>query len=88
MLIDKSVFVVSYEKIYSFNRSYEWDGRNGKSGYADKVENLITLYLKTKDIDTCRIYICSASMGAQGTWKLLKDNPKLFAAGTANRTNS
>lgn len=59
---------------------YEWDGRNGKSGYTDKVENLITLYLKTKDIDTNRVYICGASMGACGTWKLLKDNPKLFAA--------
>ncbi len=46
----------------------EWDGRNGKSGYADKVEDLITLYLNTKDIDTNRIYICGASMGACGTW--------------------
>ena len=27
-----------------------------------------------------RIYICGASMGACGTWKLLKDNSKLFAA--------
>ncbi len=59
---------------------YEWDGRNGKSGFTDKVENLITLYLNTKDIDTNRVYICGASMGACGTWKLLKDNPKLFAA--------
>ena len=33
-----------------------------------------------KDIDMNRIYICGASMGACGTWKILKDNPKLFAA--------
>ena len=58
----------------------EWDGRNGKSGYTDKVEDLIALYLKTKNIDTNRIYICGASMGACGVWKLLKDNPKFFAA--------
>ena len=30
---------------------YEWDGRNGNSGYTDKVVDLITFYLKTKDID-------------------------------------
>ena len=59
---------------------YEWDGRNGNSGYTDKVVDLITFYLKTKDIDMNRIYICGASMGACGTWKILKDNPKLFAA--------
>ena len=59
---------------------YEWDGRGGKSGYTDKVEDLITLYLTTKDIDTSRVYICGTSMGACGTWKLLKDNSKLFAA--------
>lgn len=58
----------------------EWDGRDGKAGYTDSVEDLITLYMKTKYIDVSRIYICGASMGACGIWKLLKDNPKLFTA--------
>ena len=44
------------------------------------MEDLITLYMKTKYIDVSRIYICGASMGACGVWKLLKDNPKLFTA--------
>ena len=38
----------------------EWDGRDGKAGYTDRVEDLITLYMKTKYIDVSRIYICGA----------------------------
>ena len=72
--------IPSYFLVPQCPEDYEWDGRNGKSGYADKVEDLITLYLNTKDINTNRIYVCGASMGACGTWKLLKDHPKLFAA--------
>lgn len=58
----------------------EWDGRDGKPGYTESVEDLITLYMKTRYIDVSRIYICGVSMGACGVWKLLKDNPKLFTA--------
>lgn len=58
----------------------EWDGRDGKAGYTESVKDLITLYLKTKQIDLSRIYICGASMGACGVWKLLEDNTELFTA--------
>ena len=58
----------------------EWDRRDGKAGYTDRVEDLITLYIKTKYIDVSKIYICGTSMGAMGVWRILKDNPKLFAA--------
>lgn len=59
---------------------HEWDARDNRPGYTEKVEALITQYLGEKDIDTDRIYICGASMGACGVWRMLKDNPGLFAA--------
>ena len=58
----------------------EWAGREGKPSYTDRVVELIAHYVKTKDIDSSRNYICGASMGAQGAWKLLRDNPNIFAA--------
>lgn len=70
----------------------EWVGRDGIPGYSKNVEDLINFYLNTKNIDASRIYICGASMGACGVWKLLKDNPDLFtaafiASGQAHRAN-
>ena len=43
---------------------HEWDGRDGRPGYTDKVEELISFYLSSGDIDPERIYICGVSMGA------------------------
>ena len=59
---------------------YEWDGQGGRPGCISSVEDLIIQYIRTRNIDVSRIYVCGASMGACGVWKLLKDNPKLFAA--------
>ena len=59
---------------------HEWDARDNRPGLTDKVENLITQYLGTKNIDVGRIYILGASMGACGVWRLVKDNPEMFAA--------
>lgn len=58
----------------------EWATRGDRPGYAGKVQALILHYASRKGIDVNRIYICGASMGACGTWQLLKDNPALFAS--------
>ncbi|MBQ8811106.1 MAG: hypothetical protein IJZ70_02180 [Bacteroidales bacterium] len=72
--------ISSYFIVPQCPSDHEWDGRDGRPGYTDKVEELISLYLSSGDIDPERIYICGVSMGASGVWKLLKDNPTLFAS--------
>ena len=60
---------------------HEWIENRGTPGCKDKVVALITDFIKNNPVDTDRIYICGASMGAWGTWTILKENPDLFAAG-------
>ena len=72
--------ISSYFIVPQCPSDHEWDGRDGRPGYTDRVEELISFYLSSGDIDPERIYICGVSMGASGIWKLLKDNPTLFAS--------
>ena len=72
--------ISSYFIVPQCPSDHEWDGRDGKPGYTDRVEELISFYLSSGDIDPDRVYICGVSMGASGVWKLLKDNPTLFAS--------
>lgn len=77
----KKNHISAYFLVPQCPEDHEWDeGRCGIPGYTDRVEDLITLYMKTKYIDVSKIYICGTSMGAMGVWRILKDNPKLFAA--------
>lgn len=59
---------------------HEWVGRGSSQGYTEQIEELIKTYLNSKAIDTKRIYLCGASMGACGVWRLLKNSPDLFTA--------
>jgi predicted peptidase len=72
--------ITAYFLVPQCPEDHEWDGRDDSSSYADEVEELIAFYLSTKDVDTCKIYICGVSMGACGCWKLLNDKPNQFAA--------
>lgn len=58
----------------------EWIAGNGNPGCDDKVMELIQQCLSDKGIDTNRIYICGTSMGSWAAWKILSQNPDLFAA--------
>lgn len=60
--------------------SHEWISRDNSTDYVEKIEKLIQSYLSSKAIDTTRIYLCGASMGACGAWSLLKHHPNLFTA--------
>lgn len=59
----------------------EWDSRGSTAGYYVKAKELLDYFLKEKDIDESRVYICGTSMGAMGVWRMLKEYPKLFTAG-------
>ncbi|MBR4611355.1 MAG: hypothetical protein IKO40_01435 [Kiritimatiellae bacterium] len=59
---------------------HEWVPNRGVPGCKEKVVGLIRKYAAEKDIDTNRIYLCSVSMGSWGSWVVVKENPKLFAA--------
>lgn len=72
--------ISSYFIVPQCPSDHEWDGRDGRPGYTDRVEELISFYLSSGDIDPDCVYICGVSMGASGVWKLLKDNPTLFAS--------
>ncbi|MBQ6014896.1 MAG: hypothetical protein IJL22_01160 [Bacteroidales bacterium] len=60
---------------------HEWDSRGSSAGYYLKAKELIDYFLDEKDIDESRIYICGASMGAMGAWRMLREYPNLFTAG-------
>ena len=60
---------------------HEWDSRGSTAGYYVKAKELLDYFMKEKDIDESRVYICGTSMGAMGAWRMLKEYPKLFAAG-------
>ncbi len=59
---------------------HEWVPNRRTPGCKEKVVGLIRKYAAEKDIDTNRIYLCSVSMGSWGSWVVVKENPKLFAA--------
>jgi len=59
---------------------YEWDSRGSTSGYYGKAKELLDNFLAEKDVDRNRIYICGTSMGAMGTWRMLREYPDFFAA--------
>ncbi len=46
----------------------------------EAIENLVHKTVKENNIDPKRIYVAGHSMGGLGTWKILYDNPELFAA--------
>ena len=60
---------------------HEWDSRGSTAGYYVKAKELLDYFMKEKDIDESRVYICGTSMGAMGAWRMLKEYPKLFTAG-------
>ena len=60
---------------------HEWDSRGSSAGYYLKAKELIDYFLDEKDINESRIYICGASMGAMGAWRMLREYPNLFTAG-------
>ena len=60
---------------------HEWDSRGSTAGYYVKAKELLDYFMKEKDIDESRVYICGTSMGAMGTWRMLKEYPELFTAG-------
>ena len=45
-----------------------------------KGNNIPAYFLKEKNIDKSRIYICGTSMGAMGVWRMLRDYPGFFTA--------
>ncbi len=60
---------------------HEWDSRGSTEGYYVKAKELIDYFIKEKDVDESRIYICGISMGAMGVWRMLCEYPKFFTAG-------
>ena len=50
-----------------------------KVPFVNHLRPLIDKYIVLHGIDSSRIYILGASMGAAGIWKLIADNPQLFA---------
>ena len=75
--------------------THEWAAHRDMPGYKDKIFELIEHYIKDVGVDTNRIYLCGFSMGAMGTWKILRERSDFFAAAfiftdgfTATGTNS
>lgn len=60
--------------------THEWDSRGSTLGYYVKAKELIDYFLKEKNIDKSRIYICGTSMGARGAWRMLREYPGFFTA--------
>ena len=52
---------------------HEWDSRGSTAGYYVKAKELLDYFMKEKDIDESRVYICGTSMGAMGAWRMLKE---------------
>ena len=65
---------------------FSWAGVTGRDGevrakpFNPYVKALIDSCVTAMGIDRSRIYLLGASMGAQGVWKMLEDNPDTFAA--------
>lgn len=65
---------------------FSWAGVTGRDGevrakpFNPYVKALIDSCVTAMGIDRSRIYLLGASMGAQGVWKMLEDNPGTFAA--------
>jgi len=60
--------------------THEWIAHRDMPGYKDKIFELIDHYIKECGVDTNRIYLCGFSMGAMGTWKILRERSDFFAA--------
>ena len=60
--------------------THEWIAHRDMPGYEDKIFELIDHYIKEVGVDTNRIYLCGFSMGAMGTWKILREKSDFFAA--------
>jgi predicted peptidase len=60
--------------------THEWIAHRDLPGYEDKIFELIDHYIKEVGVDPNRIYICGVSMGAMGTWKILRERNDFFAA--------
>ena len=60
--------------------THEWIAHRDMPGYEDKIFELIDHYIKEVGVDTNRIYLCGFSMGAMGTWKILRERSDFFAA--------
>jgi dienelactone hydrolase len=56
------------------------DGEVRAKPFNPYVKALIDSCITAMGIDRSRIYLLGASMGAQGVWKMLEDNPDTFAA--------
>ena len=60
--------------------THEWIAHRDMPGYEDKIFELIDHYIKEVGVDSNRIYLCGFSMGAMGTWKILRERSDFFAA--------
>ena len=60
--------------------THEWIAHRDMPGYEDKIFELIDHYIKEVGVDPNRIYLCGFSMGAMGTWKILRERSDFFAA--------
>ena len=60
--------------------THEWIAHRDMPGYEDKIFELVDYYIKEVGVDTNRIYLCGFSMGAMGTWKILRERSDFFAA--------
>lgn len=75
-------------------RTASWSGvatkdrRSIQSGqdntpYVNHIMPVLQNFIKTRAIDTSRIYILGTSMGAAGVWEIIAGNPDFFASGMA-----
>ena len=72
--------IPAYALVPQCPSGYEWIPNRGMPGCQEKVVGLVEKYAAEKGVDTNRIYIASVSMGSWASWRIVKENPRLFAA--------